>query len=551
MKKRLGEMMLESGLITAAQLQHALEVHQKRKLPLGKIFIELNLLTEQQISEALSKQFGCPYINLVNYQIKPEIAALLPLKLIQRYEIIPVGEEEGRLLVAAADPSNVEAIDVVRQITKRELKLCYAPEEEIQFVVNRFYNQKQLVEDASFLKQDQMPMVNEEVVNLLEEVPIVKFLNTLLSSAFQERASDIHLEPGLHELRIRVRIDGSLYERQVLSLNFHAALVSRIKVLANLDIAEKRMPQDGRVPIEIEGRQADLRVSIIPSNFGEKIVLRIFLKQAQLFNLESMGLNEIDQKLFAALLTYPYGLIYVSGPTGCGKTTTLYAFLHHLNDVHKNLLTLEDPIEYVLPGVTQVNIHPKIGLTFAAGLRAFLRQDPDVIMVGETRDEETAQITVQAALTGHLVLSTIHTNDALGVVNRLLNMNLESYLIASALVGVVAQRLVRRICPKCKTPESFPKEYLRAQCLPTEITYYYGKGCEYCQNTGFLGRIGIYEILKVTEEMREAIAARASQQELKKLALAQGMRLLRVSGMELVKQGVTTIEEVLRVTAFK
>jgi type IV pilus assembly protein PilB len=555
MKKRLGEILVDSGFINPTQLHEALELQKKRKIPLGKLIVEMNLLTENQISEALSKQTGFPYVNLSSQPIKPEIITLVPRKLVQKFSMIPFGVENEKLLVAASDPFNIEGADAIRQVTKRELSVYFATEDDIQFIINRYYDRKSLAEDASMLQTEKIgeAAVQTEDSNLgNDDVPVVKFINTVLSNAFRNRASDIHIEPGEAELRVRFRIDGSLYEvMRNVSLSFHAQIVSRIKVMANLDIAEKRLPQDGRVPIEVDGKKADLRVSIIPSIFGEKIVLRVLYKQLQFLNMESLGLIDYDRERVNRILNRPYGLIFVSGPTGSGKTTTLYAFLHRLNSVHKNLMTLEDPIEYMLPGVTQVNTNPKIGLTFAGGLRSFLRQDPDIIMVGETRDEETAHITVQAALTGHLVLSTIHTNDSVGTVSRLLNMNVEPYLIASALTAVVAQRLVRTICPKCKTIHTPSEIFLNANHLPVDIQYYSGKGCEFCQNTGFLGRTGIYEILEVDDPIREAIVAQTSQNALRDLATAQGMRLLFQSGLEMVKRGITTIDEVLRVTSFK
>jgi type IV pilus assembly protein PilB len=555
MKKRLGEILVDSGFINPTQLHEALELQKKRKIPLGKLIVEMNLLTENQISEALSKQTGFPYVNLSSQPIKPEIITLVPRQLVQRFSMIPFGMENEKLLIAASDPFNIEGVDAIRQVTKRDLSIHFATEDDIQFIINRYYGRKSLAEDASMLQTEK---IGEAVVQPEDstvgndDVPVVKFINTVLSNAFRNRASDIHIEPGETELRVRFRIDGSLYEMmRNVSLSFHSQIVSRIKVMANLDIAEKRLPQDGRVPIEVDGKKADLRVSIIPSIFGEKIVLRILYKQLQFLNMESLGLIDYDRERVHRILSRPYGLIFVSGPTGSGKTTTLYAFLHRLNSVHKNLMTLEDPIEYMLPGVTQVNTNPKIGLTFAGGLRSFLRQDPDIIMVGETRDEETAHITVQAALTGHLVLSTIHTNDSVGTVSRLLNMNVEPYLIASALTAVVAQRLVRTICPKCKNIHSLNDTFLKANHLPMDIQYYSGKGCEFCQNTGFLGRTGIYEILEIDDQIREAIVTQTSQNALRDLAISKGMRLLFQSGLEMVKRGITTIDEVLRVTSFK
>jgi type IV pilus assembly protein PilB len=555
MKKRLGEILVESGLITNEELGAALDLQKKRGLPLGKMLNEMNLVTENQISEALGKQFGCPYINLSEYPVKPEIVTIIPLKLIQRLNMTAFDQVGNKLLVAAADPTNLEGLDTIRQISKRELEVYFATDEDIQFIVNRFHGAKQLAENTAGMMTtdvvlDGAQQPTEEFV-VSEDVPVIKFINTLLRNAFRDRASDIHIEPGDKELRVRFRIDGTLYEvMRNVSLSYHAPIVSRIKVMADLDIAEKRLPQDGRVPIEVDGKSADLRVSIIPTNFGEKIVLRVLYKQLHFMNLDGLGFTESDRQIVEDILAYPYGLIYVCGPTGSGKTTSLYAFLSKLNSVNKNLMTLEDPIEYVLAGITQSTVHPKIGLTFANGLRSFLRQDPDIIMVGETRDEETALITVQAALTGHLVLSTIHTNDAVGVINRLINMNIEPFLISSALVGIIAQRLVRKICPKCKTRQELPAVFFKTYKLDPNVQYYYGKGCEFCKNTGFLGRIGIFELLKVQEEMRDLILARGTQSELKKMAIKHGMKTLTESGLEMAKRGVTTIDEVLRVTIF-
>jgi type IV pilus assembly protein PilB len=554
--KKLGEILIENGVITEVQLKDALILQKNYNVPLGHILIEMKLATQEQIVEALSQQHGVPYVNLINYDIEAENVTLVPGKLVQRYNMVPFDRQNGRLCIAASNPSNIEGIDVVRKVTKCELTIYFAFEEDIKFVYNHFFGEKHLTDDIQMLGVG-VPAAPKEVNTTVEETsvndaPVVKLINTLFSNAFRNRASDIHIEPSDDQLRVRFRIDGALYETMKdVSLSYHAPIVSRIKVLANLDIAEKRIPQDGRVPIEVDNQKADLRVSIVPTTFGEKVVLRILYKQTQFLSLDGLGLMDKDLQDMEDILSFPNGLVYASGPTGSGKTTTLYAFLHKLNSVHKNLMTLEDPIEYIFPGITQVNVHPKVGLTFANGLRSFLRQDPDIIMVGETRDQETAQITVQAALTGHLVLSTIHTNDAVTVVTRLINMQIEPYLIASALVGVIAQRLVRKICSKCIEPLEISDKYRNMYSLGESHSYFHGKGCEFCHDTGYSGRIGIYEILKVNDEIREAIIAGASLATLRTLAVQNGMRQLFDSGLALVKNGITTVDELLTVTAFK
>ncbi len=556
MAKKLGEILVDNGIISEAQLREALVLQKNYNVPLGQALIKMKLASKQQIVESLSQQHGVPYVNLIDYRLEAKNITIVPGELVRRYNMIPFDFQDGRLCIAASDPSDIKGLDAVRQLTKRELKVYFAYEEDIQFVYNRFFGEKSLTEDLRKLgpgvesEEKELKITVDE--SLIDEAPVVKLINTLFSNAFRSRASDIHIEPGDDKLRVRFRIDGSLYEvMKDVSLSYHAPIVSRVKVLANLDIAEKRIPQDGRVPIEVDNQKADLRVSIIPSNFGEKVVLRILYKQNQLMSLDGLGLIEQDLRDIEDILSFPNGLVYVSGPTGSGKTTTLYAFLNKLNSVNKNLMTLEDPIEYIFPGVTQVNVHPNVGLTFASGLRSFLRQDPDIIMVGETRDQETAQITVQAALTGHLVLSSIHTNDAVNVIIRLMNMNIESYLISSALVGVIAQRLVRKICSKCIEPMEIDDKYRQLYSLGKDIDLFHGKGCEFCHGTGYSGRIGIFEILKIDDEIREAIIAGASLSTLRAMAVKNGMRRLFDSGLNLVRNGITTMNELLTVTAFK
>jgi type IV pilus assembly protein PilB len=555
-QKKLGEILVEDGVISETQLKEALISQKSYNVPLGHILIEKKLANQEQIVAALSRQYGVPYVNLVNYHLEPAYVTMLPGNMVQRFNMVPFNLQNGRLFIAAANPSDITGLDAVRQVTKRELEVYFAYEEDIKFVYNRFFGQKFLKDDLQKLDAG-FEIPEREVKKFTEdssvdEAPVVKLINTLLTIAFRNRASDIHIEPGDSQLRVRIRIDGALYEvMKDVSLSYHAPIISRIKVLAELDIAEKRVPQDGRVPIEVDNQKADLRVSIIPTNFGEKVVLRILYKQNQFLSLDGLGFGEQDLQDVAEILAIPNGLVYVSGPTGSGKTTTLYAFLSKLNSVHKNLMTLEDPIEYIFNGITQVNVQPKVGLNFANGLRSFLRQDPDIIMVGETRDQETAQITVQAALTGHFVLSSIHTNDAVNVITRLMNMNIETYLIASALVGVIAQRLVRKICSKCIEPFEPGNKYRDIYALGPDFTFFHGKGCDFCHYTGYSGRIGIFEILKINDELREAILAGATLTNLRNIAFKNGMRRLFDSGLHLVRNGITTMDEILAATSFQ
>lgn len=555
MQKKLGAILVENRIITEAQLNEALVMQKNYNVPLGQVLIRMKMATQDQITKALSEQHGVPFVNLVNYPLREEYLTLVPGKFIKRYNMVPIGLRDQKLMVAASNPSDIQALDIIRQLTKRDLEIYFAFEDDIEFVYNRFFGEKKLTDNIKTFETGVEAVAKEAVVTSAEavsvdEAPVVKLINTLFENAFRSHASDIHIEPNDTQLRVRFRIDGSLYEvMKDISLIYHAPIVSRIKVLANLDIAEKRVPQDGRVPIEIDKQRADLRVSIIPTNFGEKVVLRILYKQTQFYSLDRLGLFDQDLKDIEDILAAPNGLIYVAGPTGSGKTTTLYACLHRLNSVHRNLMSLEDPIEYILPGVTQVTVNPKVGLTFANGLRSFLRQDPDIILVGETRDQETAQITIQASLTGHLVLSSVHTNDAVNVVTRLANMEIEPYLISSALIGIVAQRLVRKICSKCIEPVKISDQYREIFSLDPNEDYFHGKGCEFCHGTGFTGRIGIFEVLKINDELREAIVSGASIGTLRSLAVKTGMRPLLESGLDLVKKGITSFDELLSVMA--
>lgn len=554
MQRKLGEILVDNRVITEEQLNEALVMQKNYNVPLGQVLIRMKMATQDQISRALSEQYGVPYINLANYPLREEHVTLLPGKVVKRYNVVTIGFRNQKLQVATSNPSDIQGLDIVRQLTKRELEVFFAFEDDIEFVYNRFFGEKHLTENMKALGAGVEPEAKKAAVIIedgtVDDAPVVKLINTIFENAFQSHASDIHIEPGDNKLRVRFRIDGALYEvMKDISLSYHAPIVSRIKVLANLDIAEKRIPQDGRVPIEINKQKADLRVSIMPTNFGEKVVLRILYKQTQFYSLDRLGLLDRDLKDLEEILASPNGLIYVAGPTGSGKTTTLYACLHRLNSVHRNLMTLEDPIEYILPGVTQVAVNPKVGLTFAGGLRSFLRQDPDIIMVGETRDRETAQITIQASLTGHLVLSSVHTNDAVNVVTRLVNMEIEPYLISSALAGVIAQRLVRKICGKCIEPVRISEKYREIFSLGPSEEYFHGKGCEFCHGTGYSGRIGIFEILKINDEIREGILSGASISELRSLAVKNGMRRLLDSGLDLVKKGITSFDELLSVMA--
>jgi type IV pilus assembly protein PilB len=553
-KKKLGELLLEVGLITEEQLKHAIEVQNKTGEKLGKVLIKLGYVTESQILEALEFQLGIPHVDLQKYYIDPDVAKLIPEAVAKRHTIIPIKKDEDGILVAMADPLNIFALDDVRIITKQNVKPLIASEGSILKAIDRIYGREQAEKAVQDFKKEFQSESQEELPNeILEEVqnaPAVRFVNSIIEQAIKNRASDIHIEPTEKDLRIRFRIDGQLTEAMRTIKSTHAPVVTRVKIMANMNIAERRLPQDGRFDFTTGGKNIDIRVSSLPTVFGEKLVLRLLDKENFIMTKEQLGFEEEDLVLFDKLIKRPNGIVLLTGPTGSGKTTTLYAMLRELNKPNVNIITVEDPVEYSLEGINQVQVNEKAGLTFATALRSILRQDPDIIMIGEIRDTETAEIAIRSAITGHLVLSTLHTNDAAGAVTRLIDMGIEPYLVSSSVVGVIAQRLARKICDNCRISYKASKgeKELLGISENEDITLYKGRGCPVCNKTGYRGRIPIYEIMTVTSDIRELINAKVSSDVIGAQAVKNGMKTLRETAKRLVLQGKTTIDEMIRLT---
>lgn len=558
---KIGALLLSENLITEEQLEKALEIQKKEGGRLGSILIKLGYVDEKKIAEFLSKQYGVPFVDLKEIQVDDKILSLIPQEMMQKFLAVPFDREGQTLKVAIADPSNVYAMEELRFLTGFNIKPYVAVESAIrEFLEKRGSSESNVLaefeemdlEDLEFEELEEEEKSAEALKKEVEDTPVVKLVNYILNEAVKRGASDIHVEPYEKDFRVRLRVDGVMHELIRPPRKIKDAVTSRLKILANLDIAEKRLPQDGRIKIKLQGRSIDMRVSTLPVLYGEKVVLRILDKSNLQLDLEKLGFEESSLEKFIKAIESPYGMVLVTGPTGSGKSTTLYSALSRLNKEEVNIMTAEDPVEYNIFGINQVQMKEEIGLNFAATLRSFLRQDPDIIMVGEIRDYETAEIAIKAALTGHLVLSTLHTNDAPSTVNRLLNMGIEPFLVASSTVLILAQRLARKICTKCKTEISLPKEALLSVGFRKDeigkFKVYKGKGCEHCSGTGYKGRVALYEVMEVSENIRELILRGANATEIKKMAIEEGMITLRRSGLEKVKKGVTTIEEVVRVT---
>ncbi|MCM8765739.1 MAG: type II secretion system ATPase GspE [Candidatus Omnitrophica bacterium] len=556
LNKPIEEILLESSLITPQQLEQARQEARKLGLDIERSLIKLGFISEEAIVAKIAEITSLPYINLADYQIDSEIIKLVPEDLARKYKIIPLFRIEDTLTVVMANPNDIAALDELRIKTNfKYIDTVISTKTQIENALNRYYGTVGDIEtviegmDISQLKAIPEELEPSRIAEIVEETPVIKLVNLLITRAVKDRASDIHIEPEEDLLRIRYRIDGILYEVYKLPKYLLGLITSRIKVLANLDIAERRKPQDGRIRLNIENREIDIRTSTFPTIHGENVVLRILDKSNLLLDLNELGFSQQDLSRFNSLIHRPNGIILVTGPTGSGKTTTLYAALSAINSLETNIITLEDPVEYELPLIRQTQINPKAGLTFATGLRSILRQDPDIIMVGEIRDVETAEIAIQAALTGHLVFSTLHTNDAPGALTRLIDMGIEPFLISSSVIGVLAQRLVRKICADCKTEYIPSPELISVLGIKeTEIKFYKGKGCPNCKQTGYSGRIGIFELLVVNEEIRKLIVSKASADIIKQKAIALGMSTLKEDGLNKVKQGITTLEEIFRLT---
>ncbi|HEU4752767.1 MAG TPA: ATPase, T2SS/T4P/T4SS family [Armatimonadota bacterium] len=566
--KHLGDILVTRGYVTADQLKAALET--QGGLPsmeaLGDTLVSMGYLSQKDKHRCLAEQWGVDFVELESFPLDTEILKLVGQEICRRYKAIPLSRPNGKVVVAMKEPNDIYAIDALRLILGVDVEPVLAEEEDIIEAIGRYY-QDDAASHAAFqsaLKDIDLDNIEvaasseegddvsvEQLRELVEEAPVVRLANLILSQAVKDGASDIHIEPTREGMRVRYRVDGILHEGMALPRKVQSSLTSRVKIMASMDIAEKRAPQDGRISLLIEGKQWDFRVSTLPSVFGEKVVLRVLDKSAISIGLHRLGILPKTLEQFENLIQRTYGIILVTGPTGSGKSTTLYSVLSKLNSPEKNILTIEDPVEYELPGITQVGVNPRAGLSFAAGLKCMLRQDPNIIMLGEIRDEETGTIAVEAALTGHLVLSTLHTNDAPGAVARLLDMGIEPFLISSAVCGVLAQRLVRVICPRCKQAYQPPMDAVRRLGMSTEanqgVKFYRGKGCESCKGTGYKGRTGIYEVMTVNDEIRELALERGSNHKIKDAAIRNGMITLKADATEKVLLGVTTLEETLRV----
>ncbi|MBM3253638.1 MAG: type II secretion system protein GspE [Candidatus Omnitrophica bacterium] len=555
----IGQILIEEGVITPEQLEIGLKEQKKTNDFICTTLVKLGFASEEKVFSALSRQLNIPYVKLKDKNIESLIIQKVPAKFASYYKIVPLELKDNNLIIAMADPLDIRVLDDIRLLLGFEVKGVLASEIEVLDAIRRYYGVgaetiERIISQKSPLEELKMKAEKiEDLEVLAEDASIIKFVNQILSEAIKERVTDIHIEPFQDELRTRFRIDGVLYDINIPETikYFHLAIVSRIKIMAQLNIAEHRLPQDGRIKIRIGEQELDLRVSIIPTAFGESVQIRI-LSPTFFLELEKLGLLPEDLKTIEKAIKKPHGIIFVTGPTGSGKSTTLYACLARINSSAIKIITIEDPIEYQLRGVSQIQVIPQIGFNFATALRHMLRHDPDVMMVGEVRDYETAEIAIRSALTGHLVFSTLHTNDAAGAVTRLLDMGIEPFLASSSLECLIAQRLVRLICPKCKIPLKSKREILdqlkNVEFDTKEVELYEGKGCENCRFTGYRGRTGIYEILTITEPIRELILSRASSHQIKQKAISQGMRTLRQDGLQKVLKGLTTFTEVIRVT---
>ncbi len=552
--KQLGQILLEQGLLTPEQLEHALEEHRRTPRSLGRTLIDLGYIKERDLVRALAEQVGLEFVDLSETKIDPVVASLLPEPLCRRYRALPIGERDGKLLVAMSDPANVYALDDIRTLTGRDVQPVVATAKDIEQAIQKFSAMGEQVEALASEAAEKLEAESDltEVEAAVEDAPIVKLVNAIMTQAVADRASDVHIEPTEKDVRIRFRVDGVLHEVMHSPKNIQNGLISRLKVMADLNIAEKRVPQDGRVSMRVSGRQLDLRLATLPTVYGEKVVIRILDKSNALLQLSELGFQEEAYRRFERSFRKPYGAILVTGPTGSGKSTTLYATLNIVNSPDRNIITVEDPVEYRLPGVNQIQINPKAGLTFASALRSILRADPDIILIGEIRDRETAMIAVESALTGHLVLSSLHTNDAPSAITRLTEMGVETFLVASAIDCVVAQRLARRLCDRCKEPYVPDPQELREAGFTDEQMerihqLYRPVGCEACSRTGYRGRFGLYEVMPMSEEIERLTVERASSEAIRAVALEQGMIDLRADGLMKAMQGLTSIEEIARV----
>ena len=569
MDNRLGELLLRNGLITDEHLQEALAAQREQGGRLGTVLTSQGAISEADLVEFLSRHFGVPSVDLSQIDVSESVIQIIPADVARKYTILPVSKTGARVTIAMIDPTNVFALDDIKFMTGYDVEPVVASDPALRAAIDRYYGSthavelKKVMDDLEESAVDDFEVLEEEeemdlatLEESAEEAPVVRLVNIILTDAIKRGASDIHVEPYEKEYRVRYRIDGILYEMMNPPLKLREAITSRIKIMARLDIAEKRLPQDGRIKIKTKlgskTKDLDYRVSVLPTLFGEKIVMRLLDKDNLMLDLTKLGFEEDSLRTFEHAISQPYGMVLVTGPTGSGKTNTLYSALSQVNTSDVNILTAEDPVEFNLPGINQVQMKESIGLNFASTLRSFLRQDPNIVLVGEIRDFETAEVAIKAAMTGHLVLSTLHTNDAPSTINRLMNMGVEPFLVATSVHCVVAQRLVRRICTRCKEPvDSHPAALMNVGFTEAEaggLQLYRGRGCDNCSNTGYKGRVGLYEVMSIGDEIREMILSGASAYEIRQKALQLGMVSLRGSGLQKIRDGVTSAEEVMRET---
>ena len=571
MASNLGELLLREKIISTDQLQAALDFQKKNSLPVGTSLVQLGYISEEEIAQALSRQLGYPYIDLDQFEVYPEVINLIPNDVAKKYVVMPIHRIRSFLTLAMVDPTDLEVIEDIRFRTGLSIQPVIASESGVMNAINKYYGSadairvKKIVEDIELAEEGRINIVEvepeesdlHELEAEAEEATIIKLVNQTFIDAVRRGASDVHFEPYETTFRIRYRIDGDLYEIVNLPLKYKNPVVSRVKILSNMDIAEKRLPQDGRIKMRVKlengkKKEVDMRVSSVPTMWGEKVVARILDKEMLKLDLTQLGFEEESLAMFQEAIHRPWGIVLVSGPTGSGKTNTLYSAVSTINSMDMNIMTAEDPVEFNIQGINQVPVRDEIGLTFAACLRTFLRQDPDIMLVGEMRDQETVDIAIKAALTGHLVFSTIHTNDAASSITRMVNMNVEPFLIADSLVLVVAQRLIRRLCKKCAQPHSLPEAALLEMGFKKDevkgLHFMRPKGCDACNKTGYKGRTALFEVMRIDEDIRDLILSRAQSREIKRKAIEKGMLTLRRSGLTKIKLGVTSVEEVLRET---
>lgn len=567
LKEDIITVLLESKYLTQEALARALAAQKEKGMPLRKVLIEQGVISEETLLSLLSRQLYIPTLHLAKYKFDPDIVHLIPERMARQYNLVPLSRIGDTLTVAMCDPLNIFALDDLQNLTGCAIDIVLSSEEEILQVIDSQYRMESkemqnILDEASFaqdpLKKEDVELLKEDEIELSvltqesERPPIVQLVDLMLTQALKKRASDIHIEPEYNGLRVRYRIDGALHDIFKIPKTKQNAVLARIKIISNLDITENRIPQDGRFKVKFEGREIDFRVSGLPTTFGQKFVLRALDKMNLSIGLEKLGFSETPTKVFSEAIARPFGMILVTGPTGSGKSTTLYSVLNQLNTPERNIITIEDPVEYQIEGITQIQVKPEVGLDFASGLRSLLRQSPDVIMIGEIRDSETADIAIKAALTGQLVFSTLHTNDAISSITRLIDMGIEPFLAASSLIMLCAQRLCRKVCLKCRKPTEIPGDFLKKigfDLTDEKTVFYTAEGCKYCNNTGFYGRIAILETVLVDDTMREMVIRKKSIDEIKDYAIKTcGMKILRDDVFLKVRKGMTTLDEAIRIT---